>query len=185
MPAQDRAGVRAAAEEGPGDRSGKGPVEPPGHARLSAARARAARPDRREVFEVRCQLAWRLHVALEKSHSYSSRSPLSSPASLWAAITVKMATQAPVNSSWHKALLDMGAEWEAKTQRPREAHGLRRRHARQRGRHDPHDAAGRRSAAGEPADAAGARGSSTRPSTSSASRSSFSPTPKASTSSRS
>jgi TRAP-type C4-dicarboxylate transport system substrate-binding protein len=37
------------------------------------------------------------------------------PASLWAAITVKMATQAPVNSSWHKALLDMGAEWEAKT----------------------------------------------------------------------
>ena len=37
------------------------------------------------------------------------------PASLWAAITVKMATQAPVNSSWHKALLDMGAQWEAKT----------------------------------------------------------------------
>jgi len=37
------------------------------------------------------------------------------PASLWAAITLKMATQAPVNSSWHKALLDMGAEWEAKT----------------------------------------------------------------------
>ena len=37
------------------------------------------------------------------------------PASLWAAITIKMATQAPINSSWHKALLDMGAEWEAKT----------------------------------------------------------------------
>jgi TRAP-type C4-dicarboxylate transport system substrate-binding protein len=37
------------------------------------------------------------------------------PVSLWAAITVKMATQAPVNSSWHKALLDMGAEWNAKT----------------------------------------------------------------------
>jgi len=37
------------------------------------------------------------------------------PASLGAAITLKMATQAPVNSSWHKALLDMGAEWEAKT----------------------------------------------------------------------
>jgi TRAP-type C4-dicarboxylate transport system substrate-binding protein len=37
------------------------------------------------------------------------------PVSLWAAITIKMATQAPVNSSWHKALLDMGAEWEAKT----------------------------------------------------------------------
>jgi TRAP-type C4-dicarboxylate transport system substrate-binding protein len=35
--------------------------------------------------------------------------------SLWAAITVKMATQAPVNSSWHKALLDMGAEWDTKT----------------------------------------------------------------------
>jgi TRAP-type C4-dicarboxylate transport system substrate-binding protein len=29
--------------------------------------------------------------------------------------TIKLATQAPVNSSWHKALLDMGAEWEAKT----------------------------------------------------------------------
>jgi TRAP-type C4-dicarboxylate transport system substrate-binding protein len=37
------------------------------------------------------------------------------PVSLWAAVTVKMATQAPINSSWHKALLDMGAEWEAKT----------------------------------------------------------------------
>ena len=35
--------------------------------------------------------------------------------SLWAAITIKMATQAPVNSSWHKALLDMGAEWDKKT----------------------------------------------------------------------
>jgi len=35
--------------------------------------------------------------------------------SLPAAITVKMATQAPINSSWHKALQDMGAEWEAKT----------------------------------------------------------------------
>lgn len=29
--------------------------------------------------------------------------------------TIKLATQAPVNSSWHKALLDMGAEWTAKT----------------------------------------------------------------------
>ena len=29
--------------------------------------------------------------------------------------TIKVATQAPVNSSYHKALLDMGAEWEAKT----------------------------------------------------------------------
>lgn len=37
------------------------------------------------------------------------------PASLVAAINVKLATQAPVNSSWHKALLDMGALWEAKT----------------------------------------------------------------------
>jgi TRAP-type transport system periplasmic protein len=36
-------------------------------------------------------------------------------ASLWAVTTVKMATQAPVNSSWHKALLDMGAEWQTKT----------------------------------------------------------------------
>jgi TRAP-type transport system periplasmic protein len=37
------------------------------------------------------------------------------PVSLRAASTIKMATQAPVNSSWHKVLLDMGAEWEAKT----------------------------------------------------------------------
>ena len=28
---------------------------------------------------------------------------------------IRMATQAPVNSTWHKALLDMGAEWTAKT----------------------------------------------------------------------
>jgi len=30
-------------------------------------------------------------------------------------VNIKLATQAPVNSSYHKALLDMGAEWEAKT----------------------------------------------------------------------
>ena len=35
------------------------------------------------------------------------------PVSLRAAVTIKLATQAPVNSSWHKALLDMGAEWDA------------------------------------------------------------------------
>ena len=29
--------------------------------------------------------------------------------------TIKLATVAPVNSSYHKAMLDMGAEWEAKT----------------------------------------------------------------------
>jgi TRAP-type C4-dicarboxylate transport system substrate-binding protein len=29
--------------------------------------------------------------------------------------TIKLATQAPLGSSWHKALLDMGAEWDAKT----------------------------------------------------------------------
>lgn len=37
------------------------------------------------------------------------------PVTLSAIVTVKLATQAPVNSSWHKALLDMGAEWEQKT----------------------------------------------------------------------
>ena len=46
-------GVRAAAQGSPGHRPGKGPVESPRHARLSAARARAARPRRREVLEVR------------------------------------------------------------------------------------------------------------------------------------
>jgi len=30
-------------------------------------------------------------------------------------MTIKLATQAPVLSSWHKALMDMGAEWNAKT----------------------------------------------------------------------
>jgi len=29
--------------------------------------------------------------------------------------TIRLATQAPVNSTWHKALLDMGADWTAKT----------------------------------------------------------------------
>ena len=29
--------------------------------------------------------------------------------------TIRVATVAPVNSTYHKALLDMGAEWEAKT----------------------------------------------------------------------
>src|SRR5688572_19406067 len=40
---------------------------------------------------------------------------LVAPASGQAPVNVKLATQAPVNSSWHKALLDMGAQWEAKT----------------------------------------------------------------------
>src|SRR5688572_27078195 len=40
---------------------------------------------------------------------------LVAPASGQAPLNVKLATQAPVNSSWHKALLDMGAQWEAKT----------------------------------------------------------------------
>jgi len=34
---------------------------------------------------------------------------------LFAQAPLKLATAAPVNSSWHKALLDMGAEWDAKT----------------------------------------------------------------------
>jgi TRAP-type C4-dicarboxylate transport system substrate-binding protein len=37
------------------------------------------------------------------------------PAAARAPITIKLATQAPVGSTWHKALLDMGAEWAAKT----------------------------------------------------------------------
>jgi TRAP-type C4-dicarboxylate transport system substrate-binding protein len=40
---------------------------------------------------------------------------LIAPASAQSPTTIRLATQAPVNSSWHKALLDMGAEWEAKT----------------------------------------------------------------------
>ena len=32
-----------------------------------------------------------------------------------APITIKLATQVPVGSTWHKALLDMGAEWDTKT----------------------------------------------------------------------
>ena len=41
---------------------------------------------------------------------------LLTPVALGAAITIKLATQAPVNSSWHKALLDMGLEWDKKTE---------------------------------------------------------------------
>jgi TRAP-type C4-dicarboxylate transport system substrate-binding protein len=37
------------------------------------------------------------------------------PLSGQAPATIRLATQAPVNSAWHKALLDMGAEWTAKT----------------------------------------------------------------------
>ena len=29
--------------------------------------------------------------------------------------TIRLATVVPANSSWHKALLDMGAEWDART----------------------------------------------------------------------
>ena len=32
-----------------------------------------------------------------------------------AATTIKLATQVPINSSWHKVLVDLGAEWDAKT----------------------------------------------------------------------
>ncbi|MCC7008075.1 MAG: TRAP transporter substrate-binding protein DctP [Acidobacteria bacterium] len=40
---------------------------------------------------------------------------LAAPVAARAPITIKLATQAPVNSAWHKALLDMGAAWDAKT----------------------------------------------------------------------
>ena len=40
---------------------------------------------------------------------------LAAPATVRAQITVRLATQAPVNSSWHKALNDLGADWSSKT----------------------------------------------------------------------
>lgn len=40
---------------------------------------------------------------------------LAAPVAGRAPVTIKLATQAPVNSAWHKALLDMGAAWDAKT----------------------------------------------------------------------
>src|SRR5262245_57992545 len=40
---------------------------------------------------------------------------LVAPVVAQAPVTIRMATQAPVNSTWHKALLDMGADWTAKT----------------------------------------------------------------------
>jgi TRAP-type transport system periplasmic protein len=40
---------------------------------------------------------------------------LAAPIVAQAPATIRLATQAPVNSAWHKALLDMGAEWTAKT----------------------------------------------------------------------
>ena len=40
---------------------------------------------------------------------------LTSSVSARAAITIKLATFAPANSAWHKALLDMGAAWSTST----------------------------------------------------------------------
>jgi TRAP-type C4-dicarboxylate transport system substrate-binding protein len=40
---------------------------------------------------------------------------LTAPAIAQAPVAIRLATAAPVNSSWHKALQDMGAEWAAKT----------------------------------------------------------------------
>ncbi len=40
---------------------------------------------------------------------------LAFPAAAQAPVAIRLATAAPVNSSWHKALQDMGAEWAAKT----------------------------------------------------------------------
>ena len=37
------------------------------------------------------------------------------PTAAVAPVTIKLATQVPVNSTWHKALLDMGAQWDTKT----------------------------------------------------------------------
>ena len=41
---------------------------------------------------------------------------LTSSVSARAAITIKLATFAPANSAWHKALLDMGAAWSKTTE---------------------------------------------------------------------
>jgi hypothetical protein len=112
-------GVRAPAQGGTRDRSRKGPVESPRHPRHAAARASAARSCRREVLEM-------MRTARRKPEDTGGRMLVRRLAliliavalvvpSLWAAVTIKMATQAPVNSSWHKVLLDMGAQWEAKT----------------------------------------------------------------------
>ena len=40
---------------------------------------------------------------------------LTVPVAGQAPVNIRLATQAPVNSSWHKALLDMGAEWGTKS----------------------------------------------------------------------
>jgi TRAP-type C4-dicarboxylate transport system substrate-binding protein len=40
---------------------------------------------------------------------------LAIPVAGFAPVTIKLATQAPVNSTWHKALLDMGAQWNTGT----------------------------------------------------------------------
>lgn len=42
-------------------------------------------------------------------------SALAVPVLAQAPINLKLGTQAPVNSAWHKALLDMGADWTART----------------------------------------------------------------------
>lgn len=40
---------------------------------------------------------------------------VAAPLPAQAPVTIRLATQAPVNSAWHKALLEMGAGWTAKT----------------------------------------------------------------------
>ena len=60
-------------------------------------------------------------------------------------VAIKLGTQAPANSSWHKALLDMGAAWSEGHREARHADGLSGRPRRGRSDDDPEDAARRRS----------------------------------------
>ena len=53
--------------------------------------------------------------ALKRFLCLAAVAALAAPVLAVAPITIRLATQAPVNSTWHKALLDMGAEWDAKT----------------------------------------------------------------------
>jgi TRAP-type C4-dicarboxylate transport system substrate-binding protein len=50
-------------------------------------------------------------IAVAAAVAVAALAPLAAQSPL----NVRLATQAPVNSAWHKALLNMGAEWNAKT----------------------------------------------------------------------
>ena len=126
VPTQDRAGVRAAAQGGPGDRSGEGPVEPPGHAgHADGARAccsigstRSSRNERKVWPSWHCGgCMFRSTVVL----TLAVVSLVASRRRREQTITIKLATQAPVNLLVAQGPARHGRRVGSQDRRPREA----------------------------------------------------------------